>query len=52
MARTPIPADHGAVEYFDSVTVLGSGHTYALYQDDAAHLAGIARLTPPQACSG
>jgi hypothetical protein len=52
MARTPIPTDHGVVEYFDGVTVLSSGHTYALYQDDAARLAGIASLTPPAACSG
>jgi hypothetical protein len=52
MASTPIPTDRGVVEYFDSVTVLSSGHTYALYQDDAAHLAGIASLTPPAACSG
>jgi outer membrane protein assembly factor BamB len=51
MAHTPIPADHGAVEYFDSVTVLGSGHTYALYQDVSAQLAGLASLTPPAACS-
>ena len=50
MARTPIPADHGVAQYFDSVTVLGSGHTYALYQDDAAQLAGLASLTPPQRC--
>ncbi|HTQ91346.1 MAG TPA: PQQ-binding-like beta-propeller repeat protein [Streptosporangiaceae bacterium] len=52
MARTPIPADHSVVEYFDSVTVLSSGHTYALYQDDRARLAGVASLTPPRACSG
>ena len=50
VSRTPIPADHGAVEYFDSVTVLGSGHTYALYQDSTAQLAGIASLTPPRQC--
>ena len=52
MARTPIPADHGGVEYFDSVTVLSSGHAYALYQDDASQLAGLASLTPPRACTG
>jgi DNA-binding beta-propeller fold protein YncE len=50
MARTPIPADHGVAQYFDSVTVLGSGRTYALYQDDAAQLAGLASLTPPPKC--
>ena len=52
MASTPIPTDGGVVEYFGSVTVLSSGHTYARYQDDVAHLAGIASLTPPAACSG
>ena len=52
MASTTIPADHGAVEYFDSVTVLSSGHAYALYQDQAAQLSGVASLTPPAACSG
>jgi len=52
MARTPIPADRGVVEYFGSVTVLNSGHAYALYRDQAAQLAGVASLTPPAACSG
>jgi hypothetical protein len=52
MASTTIPADRGEVEYFDSVTVLSSGHAYALYQDQAAHLSGVASLTPPAACSG
>ncbi len=51
LARTPIPTDHGTVEYFDSPTVL-SGHVYALFQDQSANLAGIASLTPPAACSG
>jgi hypothetical protein len=50
IARTPIPTDHSVVEYFDSVTVLGSGRTFVLYQDDAAHLAGVAALTPPAQC--
>ena len=52
LARTSIPTDHSVVEYFDSATVLSSGHVYALYQDNAAHLAGVASLTPPAACSG
>jgi outer membrane protein assembly factor BamB len=52
LARTSIPADHGAVEYFDSPVVLSSGHAYALYQDERTQLAGVASLTPPQACSG
>jgi outer membrane protein assembly factor BamB len=52
LASTPIPTDHGAVEYFDSPTVLSSGHAYTLYQDQGAQLAGVASLTPPAACSG
>jgi hypothetical protein len=50
LARTPIPTDHGAVEYFDSPTVLSSGHAYAVYQDQGVQLAGVASLTPPAAC--
>ena len=52
LARTPIPTDHGTVEYFDSPTVLSSGHAYTLYQDQGAQLAGVASLTPPATCSG
>jgi len=50
LARTSIPTDHSIVEYFDSPTVLSGGHTYSLYQDNAAHLAGVATLTPPRQC--
>ena len=52
LARTSIPADRGVVEYFDGPTVLSSGRAYALYQDNAVQLAGVASLTPPAACSG
>ncbi|MGH3172675.1 MAG: YncE family protein, partial [Streptosporangiaceae bacterium] len=52
LARTSSPTDHSVVEYFDSATELSSGRAYALYQDNAAHLAGVASLTPPAACSG
>jgi outer membrane protein assembly factor BamB len=52
LASTPIPTDHGAMEYFDSPIVLSSGHAYTLYQDQGAQLAGVASLTPPAACSG
>jgi len=50
LASTPIPTDHGAVEYFDSPTVLSGGHAYTLYQDQGAQLAGVASLIPPAAC--
>jgi outer membrane protein assembly factor BamB len=52
LVRTSIPTDHSVLEYFDSATVLSSGRAYALCQDNAAHLAGVASLTPPAACSG
>jgi outer membrane protein assembly factor BamB len=52
LARTSIPADHDSAEYVDSPIVLSSGHAYALYQDEATQLAGVASLTPPAACSG
>ena len=52
LARTSIPADHDSAEYVDSPIVLSSGHAYALYQDEAAPLAGVVSLTPPAACSG
>jgi DNA-binding beta-propeller fold protein YncE len=52
LARAVIPADHSVVDYFGSVTVLGNGHAYALYQDEHAQLFGVAQLTPPAACSG
>jgi hypothetical protein len=50
LASTAVPTDNNIVEYFSSVTVLSSGRTYALYQDQAAHLSGVATLTPPAAC--
>jgi hypothetical protein len=49
LARTPIPGDHGPVD-FDSPTVLSSGRAYALYQDNTAQRSGVASLTPPAAC--
>jgi len=51
-ASTAIPGDHGTPENFSVVTVLRAGRTYALYQDVAANLSGLATLTPPAACSG
>jgi PQQ-like domain len=50
LASTPIPTDHGAVEYFDSPTVLSDGQAYTLYEDQGAQLSGVASLTPPAAC--
>ena len=50
LASTAIPADHRTLEYFGSVSVLSGGRTYALYQDQAAQLSGVATLTPPARC--
>jgi hypothetical protein len=52
LARATLPADHGVVEYFASPAELSNGHAYALYIDEHAQLAGVAQLTPPQACTG
>ena len=46
-----LPTDHSVVEYFSSPAVAGS-HPYSSYQDDAARLSGLVRMTPPAACSG
>jgi hypothetical protein len=46
-----IPSDHGGLESFGGVAVLG-GRAYSVYQDQAAQLTGLARLTPDQACTG
>jgi len=46
-----LPTDHQVVEYFSSPAVVG-GHAYSSYQDNAAQLSGLVRMTPPAACSG
>jgi hypothetical protein len=46
-----IPADQGAPQSFGGAAVLG-GRAYSVYQDQAAHLSGLARLTPDPACGG
>ena len=46
---SPIPADHGLPQSFGGVAVLG-GRAYSVYQDQAAHLSGLARLTPDPQC--
>jgi hypothetical protein len=50
-ASSRIPADHGAPGSFGGVAVLG-GRAYSVYQDRAAHLSGLARLTPDPGCTG
>ena len=51
LATATLPTDHGVVEYFSSPAVV-SGHAYSYYQDNAAQLSGLVRMTPPAACSG
>ncbi len=51
LAQAAVPADHGVVEYFGS-PVLAGGHAYASYTDNQSQLSGLARMTPPAACSG
>jgi hypothetical protein len=49
LASASLPTDGGALEYFGSVAVVG-GQAYGYYQDDAAHLSGVVRMTLPGAC--
>ncbi len=51
LASANLPTDHGVLEYFSSVAVVG-GQAYAYYQDQAAQLTGIVRMTLPAACAG
>ena len=50
LAEAAIPADHGVVEYLGSPVVSG-GRAYSSYIDHASQLSGLARMTPPAACS-
>jgi hypothetical protein len=51
LARADIPADHGVAQYFASPVVSG-GQAYSYYQTDASQQTGLARMTPPAACTG
>jgi hypothetical protein len=51
LAKAPVPADHGTATYFGS-PVLAGDHAYAPYTDNQSQLSGLARLTPPAACTG
>jgi putative pyrroloquinoline-quinone binding quinoprotein len=50
-AKAGIPADHGVAQYFASPVISG-GQAYSSYQTDASQQTGLARMTPPAACSG
>ena len=51
LATADIPADHGVAQYFASPVVSG-GQAYSYYQTDASQQTGLARMTPPAACTG
>jgi PQQ-like domain len=51
LASATLPTDRDVLEYFASVAVTG-GQAYAYYLDEASHLAGVVRMTPPAACTG
>ncbi|HEV2257324.1 MAG TPA: hypothetical protein VGS06_29680 [Streptosporangiaceae bacterium] len=51
LAKADIPADHGVAQYFASPVVSG-GQAYSSYQTDASQQTGLARMTPPAACTG
>jgi hypothetical protein len=51
LATAAVPGDHGVAELISSPAVVG-GHAYSYYVNNEAQLSGLARLTPPAACSG
>jgi PQQ-like domain len=51
LAKATVPTDHSVVEYFGSPVVSGD-HAYAYYTDNDSNTSGLARMTPPAACSG
>ncbi len=51
LAKADIPADHGVAQYLASPVVSG-GQAYSYYQTDASQQTGLARMTPPAACTG
>jgi hypothetical protein len=51
LAKADIPADHGVAQYFAS-PVVSAGRAYSYYQTGASQQTGLARMTPPAACTG
>ena len=49
--QAAVPTDHDVVEYLGSPVVAGD-HAYAYYADNDSNASGLARMTPPAACSG
>jgi hypothetical protein len=51
LASAAIPGDHGVAQFLASPVISG-GRAYSSYQTDASQTSGLARLTPPAACTG
>ena len=51
LASAAIPGEQGVAQFLSSPVVVG-GRAYSSYQTDASQTSGLARLTPPAACTG
>jgi PQQ-like domain len=51
LASAAIPGDQGAAQFLASPVVSG-GRAYSYYQTDASQQSGVARVSPPAACTG
>jgi sugar lactone lactonase YvrE len=51
LATAAVPGDHGVAQLISSPAVVGD-HAYSYYVNNATQLSGLARMTPPAACSG
>jgi hypothetical protein len=51
LSTARVPTDHNITENFGSIAMVG-GHVYAYYQNPQAQQFGLARMTPPPACTG
>jgi glutamine cyclotransferase len=51
LATVAVPADRGTVENFDSLA-MANGYAYAYYVNGETQQMGLARMSPPLACTG
>jgi hypothetical protein len=52
LAKADIPPGQGGVARYLASPVVADGQAYSYYQTDASQQTGLARVTPPSACSG
>lgn len=52
LAKADIPPGQGGVARYLASPVVAGAQAYSYYQTDASQQAGLARVTPPAACSG